>query len=598
MTLQEFLVQTRSEVNAAVSEALVEGNYLNAELAFTDIVLRHMYETGMTFDPQLLHIERQLPNGKLKLNGYSVSDDVDQLDLYVTLYGGGDLLKTDGDTVSGIPDSEVTKAAEQCLRFLKNAVEGKLATALDPSDDAYELSMTVRDAYSNLDQIRIYVLTDRQAKTRVFKPRDIAGKSIRLEVMDIERLFNHWSEGKPRDELIVSFEEVCGSPLPCVYVPGENEEYDYALTAIPGQALRLIYEKYGARLLEANVRSFLSQTGKVNKGIRDTLRDAPERFMAYNNGIVLIADGAGLSRASDGSAGISWLKGMQVVNGGQTTASIYFTKRKHPEIDLSRVRVPAKVIVLHSDDSEAEEALIGDISRYANSQNAVKVSDLSANKPFHVELEKLALSTYLPDGTGRWFYERAAGSYNVLLAREGTTPARLRKLKETIPPSRKVTKTDLAKYAHAWARQPQLVSLGSQKNFERFMAGPVVMSEKLPDVQMYKELMAQAILFKAIQKVVQNIGFQSYRANIVAYTVSAMSHIAGSRLSLGSIWMKQGISRELAMWAADLARAVDHSLRATAGQRMVSEWAKKDECWEALKHAGLPLPPRGIPELH
>ena len=237
--------------------------------------------------------------------------------------------------------------------------------------------------------------------------------------MDIERLHRHWSEGKPRDELVVSFEEVCGSPLPCVYVPGENEEYDYALTAIPGATLRLLYERYGARLLEANVRSFLSQTGKVNKGIRDTLRDAPERFMAYNNGIVLIADEASLARAADGSMGLAWLKGMQIVNGGQTTASIYFTKRKHPDIDLSRVRVPAKVIVLHSHNPDAEELLISDISRYANSQNAVKVSDLSANKPFHVELEKLALSTYCPDGTSRWFYERAAGSYNVMLAREG-----------------------------------------------------------------------------------------------------------------------------------------------------------------------------------
>ena len=592
MTLEEFLVQTRSEVDAMVSERMVDGGYLRAELAFTDIVLQHMADTGMTFDPQVLHIERRLTgNGpKLKLNGYAVSDEADQLDLYVTLYEGADALHP-------IPDGEVIKAAEQCLKFLESAVGGKLSTAIDPSDDAYEFSLTVRDAYDGLDQIRIYVLTDRQAKTRVFKPRDVAGKSVRLEVMDIERLYRHWSEGKPRDELVVSFEEVCGSPLPCVYVPGENEEYDYALTAIPGQALRMIYEKFGARLLEANVRSFLSQTGKVNKGIRDTLRDAPERFMAYNNGIVLIADGAGLARTADGSAGIAWLKGMQVVNGGQTTASIYFTKRRHPEIDLSRVRVPAKVIVLHAHDPEAEEALISDISRYANSQNAVKVSDLSANKPFHVELEKLALSTYLPDGTGRWFYERAAGSYNVLLAREGTTPARLRQIRDTLPASRKITKTDLAKYAQAWAGKPHLVSLGSQKNFERFMADVSGGAVPVPDVTAYKRLVAQAILFKTVHKIVQGGGYPSFRANIDAYTVSSLARLTEGRLSLDAIWQRQGLSPELSAWIADLARSVDNVLRATAGPRMVSEWAKKEECWAAVSAARLPPPPPGMPEL-
>lgn len=220
-------------------------------------------------------------------------------------------------------------------------------------------------------------------------------------------------------------QEVSGSPLPCVFVPGTI--YDYALTVIPGEALRFIYEKYGARLLEANVRSFLSVTGKVNKGIRDTICINPERFMAYNNGIVLVADEALIGKTSDGGPGILWLKGMQVVNGGQTTASIYFTKRKNPEVDLSRVRVPAKVIILRSDDPATEEAIISDISRYANTQNAVKQSDLSANKPFHIELEKLALNTYCPDGVSRWFYERAAGSYNTMIAREGTSPAQQKK---------------------------------------------------------------------------------------------------------------------------------------------------------------------------
>ncbi len=590
MTLEDFLAQTQADVQAQVSGRLAEGGWLPAEAAFTEVVMNHLAEIGMTSEPRSLHVERRVGNGALRLSGYAVSEEGDQLDLFVSIYSAA-------ETVQPIPDAEIKTAAEQCIRFLGKAVEGQLNAALDPADDAYELILTLQDCYAGLDQIRICILTDRLAKSKSFKPREVSGRSIRLEVFDIERLFRHWSEGKPRDELVVSFEEVCGAPLPCVYIPGETEDYDYALTAIPGAALRLIYERYGARLLEANVRSFLSQTGKVNRGIRETLRDAPERFMAYNNGIVLIADAAELTRASDGSAAIASLSGMQIVNGGQTTASIYFTHRKERGIDLSRVRVPAKIIVLHTHDPEAEETLVSDISRYANSQNAVKVSDLSANKPFHVDLEKLAQTVYLPDGIGRWFYERAAGSYNVMLAREGTTPARLKAIRDAVPTSRKVIKTDLAKYRNAWDGHPDLVALGNQKNFELFMAMREEQALPPPTASDYKRMIAQAILFKAVQKVVRSASYLASQANIVAYTVALMGHAVRDRISLDLIWQRQGLSRELVGWAGDMAKAVDIALRRSAGGRQVSEWAKKPECWEELRETRMPEPPASAPEL-
>ncbi|HTC47724.1 MAG TPA: AIPR family protein [Candidatus Aquilonibacter sp.] len=468
---------------------------------------------------------------------------------------------------------------------------------MDPSSDAHVLALTIQGCYPSLDQIRIYVLTDRQAKAKNFKPREISGKTIKLEVMDIERLHRHWSEGKPRDEAVVNFEEVCGSPLPCVYVPGEAGNYDYAMTAIPGEALYFIYEKYGARLLEANVRSFLSTTGKVNKGIRETLRTDPERFLAYNNGIVLIADEAQLGKTSDGMPGILWLKGMQIVNGGQTTASIYFTKKKDPDADLRRVRVPTKLIVLRSLDEASEEGLISDISRFANSQNSVKLSDLSANKPFHIELEKLALSTYCPDGVGRWFYERAAGSYNVMLARDGTTPARLRQLKDAIPSSRKITKTDLAKYLNAWAEKPYVVSLGSQKNFERFMESLANNgSAPEPDVPMFKQMIAKAILFKATHRLVRPM-FQAFQANVAAYLVSVLAGKLGSKMDLDKIWLQQDISPQLKQQLATWANEVNDALHKSANGRMVSEWAKKAECWDVIRAVAFTSPLADIPEV-
>jgi hypothetical protein len=372
------------------------------------------------------------------------------------------------------------------------------------------------------------------------------------------------------------------------------------LTAIPGEALRLLYEKFGARLLEANVRSFLSVKGKgVNAGIQTTLRTAPSRFMAYNNGIVVVADEMRLGQTVEGAAGIAWLKGLQIVNGGQTTASIYFTKKKFPETDLSRVRVPAKIIVMRVQDPLKEEALVSDISRFANSQNAVSQSDLSANKPFHVEVEKLSLTVYCPDGVGRWFYERAAGSYNTLLAREGTTPSKLKALKNAIPPARKITKTDLAKYLNAWDRKPDIVSLGSQKNFDRFMAsltGPEGAESPLPNAAEYKAMIAKAIVFRGTQKLVRPM-FQAFQANVAAYVVSIVAEKLNDRIDLDRIWTRQTVSSELLSQIATWANEVSEVLHRTAAGRMVSEWAKKLECRDAVLGATYSSPVKGIPEV-
>lgn len=596
MELNEFLLQTQTDVRTEISERLVNSDGASPyhESVFSEIVMQHMAEIGMTFpDYRICHYTAKVSNANLRLSGYAVSEEADQIDLFVCLYAGA-------DEVLSIPDSETKTAAEQCLRFLTTCVNGNLVSTMDKSSESYDLALTVKECYEKLDHIRVYVVTDRQAKAKNFKSREVKGKTVKLEVMDIERLHRHWSEGKPRDELVVNFNEVSGGALPCVYVPGEMTDYDYALTVMPAEALRFIYEKYGARLLEANVRSFLSATAKVNKGIRDTLRNEPERFMAYNNGIVVVADEAYLGKTTDGGTGILWLKGMQIVNGGQTTASIYFSKKRNPEIDLSRVRVPTKVIILRSCDPITEEALISDISRYANSQNSVKQSDLSANKPFHVEIEKLSLSTYCPDGIGRWFYERASGSYNTMLIREGTTPARLRDLKTAIPSSRKITKTDLAKYLNTWDCKPHIVGLGSQKNFERFMQTISEQQEQfLPqaiDVHIYKSMIAKAIVFKKAQSIVRPM-FPAFQGNVVVYLVSLLSFRLGEKINLEYIWNKQDISPELRNQLQIWAKEINEELHSSSGGKMISEWAKKQECWECLRNMGYSQPMGNIPEI-
>lgn len=594
MELKEFLLQTQMEVREEIGDRL-DGSgspYPYPESVFAEVVMEHMFEVGMTSDPSVCHYSSKIGNANLRLSGYAISDDATQIDLFVSLYGGVDEL-------TPIADADTKVAAEQCLRFLVRCAEGRLASTMDESNDAYVLALTIQECYSSLEQISIYVLTDKVAKAKNFRSREVNGRTVKLEVMDIERLYRHWSAGKPRDELVVDFTNVSGAPIPCVFVKGETIEYDYALTVIPGEALRFLYEKFGSRLLESNVRSFLGTTGKVNPGIQKTLRESPERFMAFNNGIVIVTDEIRLGTTADGGPGIAWLKGMQIVNGGQTTASLYFTKKRSAEVDLSKVRVPAKVIVLHSFDLASEEALISNISRFANTQNSVKQSDLSANKPFHVELEKLSLTVYCPDGVGRWFYERAAGSYKVMLARDGTTPAKLRRLKEEIPPARKITKTDLAKYLNGWSQKPDIVSRGSQKNFEHFMAtlsGDEAGQAAEIDPTTYKRMIAQAIISKRTTALVRPL-FQAFQANVAAYTVAVLANRLGDRVDLDKIWLQQDISPGLRAQITTWSHEVNDVLHRSAAGRMVSEWAKKPECWEVVQAATYSVEAGGIPDV-
>jgi len=598
MELVDYLKGLQAEVREAELAFETPGDaYPYPELVFADKVMQYMAEIGMTFEPQLCYYDANLLKSNFRLSGYSFSEPdeegmPDQLDLFVSLYRGVEEIIT-------APLSDVRMAANQCLRFLQNCVEGKLDKDMDETNEAFPLVVSIKQYFQSLEKIRIFVITDMRMATRGwFAQTDYQGKSVQLDVMDIERLFNHLQEHRPRDEILVNFEDISGTPLPCVWVPGESGEYDYALTAIPGDALRFIYDKYGARVLEANVRSFLSATGKINKGIRDSLRSEPERFMAYNNGVVLVADEISVTRAADGSPGIHWLKGMQIVNGGQTTASLYFTKKKYPDTDLSKVRVPAKLIVLHSSDNEEE--LISNISRYANSQNAVKASDLSANHPFHTELEAIANRTYCPDGIGRWYYERSAGSYKVMLEREGKTTAGINKLKKNIPPAHKITKTDLAKFLNTWDQKPHLASLGGQKNFNAFMAD-IDNREKnglprVPDSTEYKRMIAQAILFKSAQKIIRPL-FPAFQGNVTIYTLALLSHRAVGQLDLDIIWQKQGISPALAKQIAAWSREVNEALHRGATGRMISEWAKKLECWWFVRDYNYSALEKEIPEL-
>lgn len=590
MELKEFFDLVRTEIQESIAEKLRLGEeYPYAEVEFVDRFIDHMKESGMTFpDSQICTHQGKIGRISIKISGYAFSEEAEQLDLFVANYKGTEELEE-------ISKQELLASVNKCFHFLTESANGKLSRVLEKSSDQYEFASLIRDSFSSIDQIRIYVITDRVSKIKNFKPNKINEKIIKIEVMDIERLYRHTVAGRPRDEIIVNFKELCGSLLPCVYVPQNESDYSYALTVFPGNVLYNLYEKYGARLLEANVRSFLNAKGKLNKvnqGIRNTLEEKPENFLAYNNGLVIVTDKMVVDYTKNGNCGILNLQGMQIVNGGQTTASLYFAKKKKKDIDYSKVFIPAKIINIEKENSEE---LILNISKYANSQTAIKDDDLAANNPFHRKIEEIVSKLYCPDGISQWFYERAAGSYNVLLVREGNTKARLKAIKKRISSSRKISKTQIAKYYNAWECKPDVVALGAQKNFNNFMDEYKGLN---PDLKWVKEIIAKAILFKSVDRIVLNMKTPS-KINVTTYTVSILSKILNDsniKMDFEKIWQNQEISQQLRNLIGKFAQEVYKMMLLGGKGKLLSEWAKKKECWIDVQKGNYKIPSSVIPE--
>ena len=263
---------------------------------------------------------------------------------------------------------------------------------------------------------------------------------------------------------------------------------------------------------------------------------------------------------------------------------------------MDGILVPAKIIRV---GGVKLDEMVGAISRSANSQNTVQPADFSANDPFHVTVEQLANNTWIPGARGRWFYERARGSYGAAESKSAYSKIQLKRFKTETPKQRRFSKTDLAKTLNTWAGKPDLVSYGNQKNFQHFMQQLKQDHPNgfIPDPAWYRAFIAKTIIFRAVQDVVKSLRFPAYQANIIAYTAALIAHRCGDALLYNEIWNAQDVSDAFNDMIADWARAVDEALRRTAGMKMPTEWAKREDCWQAVRGISVNIPDQGIEEL-
>jgi hypothetical protein len=581
----QFAAQFRNAVIARAHGNVGEGSSDEAafrEEAFTELFIDALAETGAVTEGHVCHFDRRIGHSQARVDGYYFDEeDEDRLDLFISIYDGG-------ETPSAVVRDDVIRAITRVLKFVETAVGG-VHEKMEPSDEAFSMLQRIHELRTHIKELRIFVLTDGLAKEfKGSKGLKLKGMHHTVHVWDIERLSRCVAAGGAKEPIEVDFIKEFGHAIRCLPVEVEGAGYKSYLLVLTGPVLHKLYDDYGERLLELNVRSFLQARGKINGAIRKTILDEPRQFFAFNNGLTAIAESVRTRRLEDGGIGIAWVRGLQIVNGGQTTASIHRAAKKDGALEqLKTVFVQAKLSVV---DEGLLEEMVPRISLYANSQNKVNEADFSANDPYHRQLERLSRSIWTPDGQTHWFYERARGQFQVARARDGKTPASLKKFDALNPSHQVFTKTDLAAFEHSWGQLPHLVSRGSQKNFREFT---IRLSQRaapaLPDENHYKELIARGIVYKHAQTAAREAKIGAYRANIVTYVVAYLAKRAGDIIDLRQIWDRQAVITAIDTAIQNLLGPVGDLIVRGAGTRNVTEYAKREECWKFIASHDLEL---------
>jgi hypothetical protein len=551
------------------------------EDAFTELVLELLNEHNESDGAEVCY-HATGSRGRIpaaKVNAWSLSGDNATLDLFVVLYHGT-------GSPEPVPRSDVVEHFKLLRGFLRRARDGGHAQ-MEESHEAFEAARRICEAKDTLTTVRLFLLTDGVVKSLEIDQEQVPDLDVRYVLWDLEKL-SRLRVGH-REVVCLDFVNDYGGAIPCLQMADYTGEYRTFLAFFSAALLARVYGEHGQRLLERNVRAFLQAKGKINKGLQQTLREEPHRFLAYNNGLCCTAAEVKLNAVRDGHAMLERVSDFQIVNGGQTTASIFHALKKE-KVDVSHVVVQVKLTVLSNPQKVSE--IVPLISKFANSQNKVNGADLSASGKFHRQMETLSRTVWSPPMSGmdrgsHWYYERARGSYLDDKAREGT-PARQKEWTANNPPERKFTKTDLAKYEHAWIGMPHVVCRGAEKNFFEFAERLEDDGEPTVDHNYFKHTIAKAILFRTTEKLFTALGLEGYRANSVAYAVAWLAQHSGHRVNLNSIWEKQRVPPLTQEALKAVCKAAHTHITQTGGN--VGEWSKKSECWNCFQGLEIALP--------
>ena len=535
-------------------------------------------------------------NKGMRLDGYSWNELEKTISIIIVHYSGD-------ETTPILNQNEISKVSNRVSRFVEKLDNKDFLIDLEVSSDRLVADQLI-SYLEGAHKIRIVIYSDHELSNRVNKipSKSILGKPATIELWAIDRIESLSKAEGEGEDFVVDFVKLCGGLDALPANTSEHLTKTY-LCVVPGNVLSDLYDEYGQRLLEANVRTFLDFRSGVNKGIRKALVTEPDNFFAYNNGLTCTATDIEILEVN-GKTTIQSLSNLQIVNGGQTTASIYFSPKEkggvgdhlYKDIDLNKVFVQMKLTVISNPD--ILDDMKSKISEFANTQNTIQKSDLVSNHPFHRNIEKLALSTPMPavrNGVStKWFYERSRGQYNTRL--RALTPAKQRQFQAEFPVSQKFSKTDMAKYENTWRMRPFEVKKGAQANLK--LLGTKIAEEYDRDEEdfkqvFYRDLIAKAILFKEADSAIFTSHWyrehSGLKAETVTYTIAYLRHIllrSGNDINLDRIYRAQTISENLSAEIVNLGLFIRSKIQDPVfckGVTNPSEFCKSQKGWELIK---------------
>lgn len=587
MTLEEFREEFINNVNA---EALEENQYpVETFIEYMKDILINDY--SLISDLENCYFE--FNNGSkqnMHIDAAYLELAANVLDLVIADYNPGE--------IKNINNEFITNKSNLMLHYFDNVLKGYFDGA-EVSNPATQLAIDIKKNLNSINKIHLIIISTNKmskfVKTTELPNHKIYNLNLKVEldVIGIENIYNTKLPTFKKEPIEIITKDFDCEGIQCIRADINSNDYQAYLSIVPGKFLCDIYKKYGPRLLESNVRSFLNSRGAVNKGIRGTILNEKDKFFTYNNGISTIAKSIETEYKANKGLYITKFEDFQIINGGQTTASLASANIKD-KASLDNIFVQMKLTILNKDDSE----LIHNISKYANSQNKVTAADLNSNHPFYIRIEDFSRKIYSPIINNQtyqtlWFFERARGQYDQ--PKMSKTKAERATYEKINPKSQKFTKTDLAKYLNASFMKPFDVSWGAEVNLTRFQLEMEKQWDKDKNVfneLFYKELIAKAILFKTIEKEISKqdwyIQNKAYRAQLVAYTFSKLVYEAqknnNSELNYKSIWDKQSVSNYLIEEIDKISKlAFDVLYDCNRQYSNIGEYCKRKECWENLK---------------
>lgn len=540
-------------------------------------ILEYIEDNGEVNAPQVCTFKKT----SVRITAYDYNVEAESLDLFY-------LIKAES-LVGKINNSKVQQGFNYLTSFYRESMNGTIFKNQDvqETDEIAEVARLVQSTKGNIQQLRLYILTDGLTDPTCVPASvesDDGDYIIEFNVWDIQRVYQQHRIRTGKEKVEIDFPTNYNTELLCLKMNEVNPFVDAYMAIIPGLTLAKIYKQYQQVLLEKNVRTFLQFKGKVNQQIRKTLREQPDMFFSYNNGISTTANDIELKEV-DGMLYITRLYDWQIVNGGQTTASIA-ASLTDKTVDLSKVFVPMKISVIR--DMEHEEEIVKAISTSANSQTAIKNSDFSANEPYLIDLEKYSRSEWVPNGNNKpickWYFERTRGQYLDQLAQ--LSGFNEKSFKIEYPKNQKITKTDIAKVLVAWEQRPYDVCRGAEKNYKLFVDEIKRENPTITPVY-FKRIVALTILFNTIDSMVRSKKLGGYKSNMNAYILSSISQLSKSNLDLSYIWEHQLVQQEVVDKIEELIPLVwAHITTSASGGNQssnINEWTKKNECWNRLK---------------